>query len=195
MTAVIEVLRREHCNIERLLCVLERQLNVFDRGGRPDYEIFQAVIEYFKDYPDSCHHPKEDLIFEKLQARNPLAAEMVGDLQAEHRKEAARLERIAQVVDAVLGDQDFVRLDVDAIIRDFIDHERQHMVMEERTVFPAALKALLPADWADVALKFADRYDPLSQPSPEWKHERLRRSILEMEEQAEAERRTDRKFV
>jgi hypothetical protein len=28
------------------------------------------------------------------------------------------------------------------IIRDFINHERQHMAMEERVVFPAALDAL-----------------------------------------------------
>ena len=49
--------------------LLERELTVFDRGDRPNYEIVLAVIDYFKDYPDSCHHPKEDMIFEKLEAR------------------------------------------------------------------------------------------------------------------------------
>ena len=72
MSYVIEVLRQEHCNIERLLCVLERELSVFDGGGRPDYQVIQAVIDYFKDYPDSCHHPKEDMIFEELKARDPV---------------------------------------------------------------------------------------------------------------------------
>ena len=38
MSYLIEVLRQEHCNIERLLCVLERELTVFDRGDRPNYE-------------------------------------------------------------------------------------------------------------------------------------------------------------
>jgi hypothetical protein len=38
----------------------------------------------------------------------------------------------------VLSDQDLVRENVANIIRDFIDHERQHMAMEERVVFPAA---------------------------------------------------------
>jgi hypothetical protein len=37
-----------------------------------------------------------------------------------------------------------VKKDVDNIIRDFIDQERQHMAMEERVVFPAALNALRP---------------------------------------------------
>jgi hemerythrin-like domain-containing protein len=61
VTYVIEILRQEHRNIEKLLRVLERELNVFDRGERPDYEVVLAVIDYFKDYPDICHHPKEDL--------------------------------------------------------------------------------------------------------------------------------------
>src|SRR6516165_12598184 len=50
MTYIIEVLRQEHCNIESLLRVLERELSVFDRGERPDYEVVPAVIDYFKDY-------------------------------------------------------------------------------------------------------------------------------------------------
>ena len=32
MTYVVEVLRQEHRNIEKLLRVLERELSVFDRG-------------------------------------------------------------------------------------------------------------------------------------------------------------------
>ena len=49
MSYVIEVLRKEHCNIESLLCVLERELSVFDCGDRPNYELVLAVIDYFKD--------------------------------------------------------------------------------------------------------------------------------------------------
>ncbi len=59
MIKLIEVLRQEHRNMEKLLRVLERELSLFDRGDRPDYEVVLAVIDYFKDYPDSCHHPKK----------------------------------------------------------------------------------------------------------------------------------------
>ena len=71
MTYVIEILRQEHRNIEKLLRVLERELSLFDRGERPDYEVIHAVIDYFTDYPDSCHHPKEDMIFERLKCVTP----------------------------------------------------------------------------------------------------------------------------
>ena len=82
---VVEVLRQEHRNIERLLRVLEQELGVFDRGNRPDYEVVLGVIDYFRDYPDSCHHSKEDMIFGKLKSRDPVAATNIGDLETEHQ--------------------------------------------------------------------------------------------------------------
>jgi len=109
MTYMIEVLRQEHCNIERLLRVLERELSVFDSGDRPDYEVVLAVIDYLKDYPNSCHHPKEDIIVGRLKARDPVAAATIGDLEAQHREGENRLRRVAQAVDRVLSDQDLSR--------------------------------------------------------------------------------------
>src|SRR5437899_6181414 len=98
MTDTIDVLRQEHRNIESVLRVLEREVSVFSRGDRPDYEVVLAVIDYFKDYPDSCHHPKEDMIVEKLKARDPVAAASIGVLEAQHREGARRLRRVAQAV-------------------------------------------------------------------------------------------------
>jgi hemerythrin-like domain-containing protein len=136
MIEIIEILRQEHRNIEKLLGVLERELNVFGRGDRPDYEVVLAVVDYFKGYPDSCHHPKEDIIVEKFKARDPLAASTIGDLAAEHREGARRLQRVAQAVEDVLSDQGLLRQTVNDIVRDFVNHERRHMAMEERVVFP-----------------------------------------------------------
>ena len=188
MVEIIEVLRQEHRNIERLLRVLEQELSVFDRGDRPDYEVVLAVIDYFRDYPDSCHHPKEDIIVGKLKARDPITAAAIGDVEAEHREGARRLRRVAEAIEHVLNDEDLSRQIVDKIIRDFIDHERRHMAMEEREVFPAVLNALRPEDWADIALQLADRYGSPSEPDFEEKFSTLRRNILGMEEDAEAER-------
>jgi len=188
MTDLVEVLRQERRNIESLLRVLEGELNVFDRGERPDYEVVLAVIDHFRDYPDSSHQPKEDMIVEKLKARDPVAAAGIGDLEAEHQEGTKRLRRVAQAVERVLSDQDLLRKNVDNIIRDFINHERRHMAMEERVVFPAALNALRLEDWADIALKLADRYDTFHQPKFEEKFNKARRNILKMEEEAEAER-------
>jgi hemerythrin-like domain-containing protein len=188
MIEIIDVLRQEHRDIAKLLSVLERELSVFNRGDRPDYEVIHAVIEFFKDYPDTCHHPKEDIIVKRFQARDPVGAAAIGDLQAEHREGAERLRRVAVAVKRVLSDEELLRQTVHDIIHDFIDHERKHMETEERVVFPAVLKALLPEDWADIALKLADRYGSPSEPDFEEKFSTLRRNILDLEGAAEEER-------
>src|SRR6202166_5346047 len=71
---IIERLSQEHRNIEKLLAILEPELEVFDRGDRPDYEVIRAVISYFEVYPEVYHHSQEDLVFAKLRERDPVAA-------------------------------------------------------------------------------------------------------------------------
>jgi hemerythrin-like domain-containing protein len=188
MVEIIEILRQEHRNIEKLLQVMEQELTVFDRGERPDYEVFGAIVEFFKNYPDSCHHPKEDIIYEKFRTRDPGRAASVADLEAEHREGAVRLRRVARAIESVLNDQELLRESVDRIVRDFIDNERKHIALEEEVVFPAIVGTLQPGDWADIALTLADRYGPPSEADFEEQFSTLRRDILELEEVAVARR-------
>lgn len=185
---VIDILRQEHRNFETLLLVLERELDLFARGERPDYEVVHAVIAYFEVYPDACHHPLEDVVFEKLKARDSAAAKRIGDLAADHRRGAERLRRVAQAVENVLADRELLRQTINETIGDFIEQERRHMAMEERYFFPVAVKALQPQDWAEIAARLADQKDPLFSDVVEEKFEVVRSHILELEQEAEAER-------
>jgi hemerythrin-like domain-containing protein len=92
-------------DIEKLLHVLEQELSVFDRGDHPNYEVIVEVFDYFLEYPDSCHHPKENMIFDKLKSRDPATAAKIGDLRIGHEEEASRLRRAAQAVEQVLDDR------------------------------------------------------------------------------------------
>ena len=138
---IFERLCQEHRNIETLLADLEHELEIFDRGDRPDYEVIRAIISYFEVYPEVYHHPQEDLVFAKLKIRDPAAAAKVGNLALEHQKGADRLRRVAQAVDSVLADREIPRQNVDNIVRDFIEYQRGHIIMEDRDLFPAALNA------------------------------------------------------
>jgi hemerythrin-like domain-containing protein len=92
----------------------------------------RAVVSYFEVYPEVYHHPQEDLVFAKLRTRDPVAAAKVGDLALEHQKGAERLRRVARAVENVLADREILRQNVDTIVRDFITHERRHMMLEDR---------------------------------------------------------------
>jgi hypothetical protein len=65
-------------------------------------------------------------------------------------------------------------------------------MMEERYFFPAALEALKPQDWAEIASAVTDHKDPLfSYVTEEW-FDALRAHILRLEQEAEAERKQAR---
>lgn len=188
MSNIIQILLEEHRNIDKLLLVLEHELEVFDRSEEPDYEIFQAVVEYFKDYPEICHHPKEDMVFEKLKMRDADLAARVGDVENEHEIETLRLNRLAQAIDDVLAGREMLRQTFHNVVQEFITHQRRHMDKEEHMLFPAAVQRLRPEDWAEIDARLSDRKDPLFNGSIETKFQALQRTILRWERETESSR-------
>ena len=98
------------------------------------------------------------------------------------------MRRVAKAVDSVLADREVLRQNVDTIVRDFIEHERYHIMMEDRDFFPAALKALEPQDWTEIASALTSRKDPLFSDAAEETFDAVRTRILQLEQEAEAER-------
>jgi len=181
MSRIIEILLEEHQNIKKLLLVLEQELEVFDCSEQPDYEILQAIIQYFQDYPESCHHPKEAMVFRKLKVRDPAAGQRIGDVEAEHLVETERLHRFAQAVEHILAGREFLRQTFHNVVHDFIEHQRQHMDKEERLLFPTAVKALRLEDWDEIDARLNDRKDPLFNGVLEKKFHALQWTILRWE--------------
>ena len=120
MAAMIEVLREEHRNIGRLLRALEHQIEIFANAEAPDYDVIVGVADYFLDYPDRCHHPKEDLIASKLIEASPATAAMVEELSSDHGALHRRAHRFREVVSALLNDTDIPRSQIVDAGRAFI---------------------------------------------------------------------------
>jgi len=186
---IIERLSQEHRNIGKLLAILERELEVFDAGKRPDYEVIRSIISYFAVYTEIYHHPQEDLVYAKLKIRDPAAVKRMGNLAREHRRGADRLRKVTEAIEFVLSDGEGLRQNIGDLVREFIANERHHMMMEDREFFPAALKALEPADWQAIASAVDNHKDPLFSDATEDRFGRVREYILQLEEEAEAERR------
>jgi len=161
MSPLIQVLHQEHKNIARLLDALEHQVELLAGAQRPDYELLQDIATYFCDYPDRCHHPKEDVVFRQLQTRHAKAAEKIGDLGREHRDAGARARRFRDNIQALFRDQVMPLGTLVNAARSFIDAERQHMRMEEAVFLPAAESALSDEDWQSIECNLGTEHDPL----------------------------------
>jgi hemerythrin-like domain-containing protein len=91
-------------------------------------------------------------------------------------------------VDYILADQEFLRESFHLAVRDFIEHQRQHLQKEERLPFPVAVKALQSDDWAEIDARLDDRKDPLFNRVVEERFHNLQRTILPWEQETEETR-------
>lgn len=186
MPAVIDSLRQEHVNMAKLLNVLDRQIGVFESGSSPDYEIIFGVVEYLKEWSDRWHHPKEDLVLDKLRLRDPAAADAVGELEKHHEALAALTDQFLDVIREVLNEEELPRDRVSQLAEEFLLSQRRHMAGEEEVFLPAAERALTSQDWADIAMRMSNPEDPLFGRTVEKRFEGLRRDILALEKEATA---------
>ncbi len=165
MAEIMRLLRNDHGNFVKLLNVLDRQIVELAAGGRADFDLLGSIVEYSLNYPDLCHHPKEDRVYKKLRDRDPAAARDIGDLEDEHRRLAAVVRRLAAAIATLRRDSELGSDGVVAVAREYMGFLHRHMEMEEQRFFPAAVQALTLDDWAAIDAAFVSRADPLFGPT------------------------------
>ncbi len=185
MSESIEVLKAEHTDMVRLFNALEHQLGILAEGGTPDYDVVEGVVDYCLDYPDQCHHPKEDIVFARLLDRNPEASKVVGNLEQEHAELAALTHEFADAVHRVHADAEVSRDAFVDLARKFLDAYRSHMTMEETVFFPLAIESFMDQDWSYVDARITKRDDPLFGAEVAARFAELRDGILLWEREDE----------
>ncbi len=161
----MRILRTEHNSIAFLLGLLETQASLMEKTGQPDLKLITEITDYFRSFPDMHHHPKENLVLRRLRQRAPdLDAEFFG-LEAEHEDLSDKLQSFSRAVVALFVDPSpMTRADFIKTLRSFIEHEREHMAIEERFFFPAAEKWLTEEDWSEIDEAVSQFVDHLSAP-------------------------------
>ncbi len=179
MSQVMNNLEQEHRAMGKLLDALEWQVATIERGGTPDYDIIQGVMDYCLTFPDLHHHPKEDLVYRQLARRDPAAAAGVGDLLEEHAALAEGTRRLSAAVRSVLDEAEMPRDALLKLAREFLGHHRRHIAREDENFFPVARARLSAEDWAAIEAKLGAGHDPLFDGTVDQHFANLRKHILD----------------
>jgi hemerythrin-like domain-containing protein len=167
MHPMLGQLHRDHKNLERLLGVLERQLDDFHEGEDRELDLMCELIEYLESYEDQVHHPTEDLIFERLQGRTGEKRVAVETLVEQHVLLADMTKKFRQSLEGIMHGGVVLRHTVESQGRAMVKLLRRHMALEEDEVFALADATLGEADWAAVAAKAPKFNDPVfGDPDP-----------------------------
>ena len=178
MKPVIEQLRAEHLGMAQLLAILETQVGLIEGAGEPDYPVIEDIVLYFLDFPDTCHHPKEDLIAARLLEMAPERAAPLLGLADAHRDAAVLTAKVAAVLGSVLNEEIVPRARIIGTVQAFIAAQRLHMQMEDEIFLPLAAALLGDAELAGLASAVFEHGDPLGRAEAEERFSRLKETVL-----------------
>lgn len=167
----------EHADFQRLLEVLQRQVDVFHTGERPNYELMLDIITYLREFSDQFHHPREDVAFALLAKRFPDMQLPLARLQQEHRVIAQAGEKLLGLLTAILDGSFVQRAEVEMAAATYLVYYGNHIAKEEEDVLGRAAQALTAQDWAAVARAAPAARDPLFGANPLERYRELRRQI------------------
>ena len=134
------------------------------RAGQlePDMALFEAMIHYLDAYAEARHHPKEDLLFERLSQRSDQARDALATLAREHQAAPERIAALQQAFQTWKADPKQFPLFAQAF-EQYADFYRGHMVLEEEAVLPLLPKHLTPEDQQELDAAFKAFYSRLGQ--------------------------------
>src|SRR4030095_4281159 len=128
----------EHVNFGKLLDLLERQLDVFHAAETPHYELMLDIMFYMTHYPDVLHHPREDLAFARIRARDQKAGSVVEELGRQHAQLRKMGEELVRSLGDILDGSIASRASVETAARSYVATFRKHMSTEEKDILPLA---------------------------------------------------------
>jgi hemerythrin-like domain-containing protein len=174
MTDIIESLHQDHVHMAQIAAIVERELATIEDGRTADFEALEDIMRYVTGYPDTYHHPTEDIVFERLKLRMPESIEEVDAILSEHRQVIEAGIRFLDAVRAVQEDVVMIRNDFTLIGRDYLSLLARHMNIEEARLFPLAKSTLTDEDWQELNERIEQRPDPLFGASLDDDYRRLR---------------------
>ena len=178
MNAPAATWHTEHEYFQRLLALLQGQLDVFHRGERPNYELMLDILAYLREYGDAFHHPRENEAFARLAKRRPDLELELARLKQEHRVIERAGERLVELLDEALDGAIVARTEVEVAAATYLVYYGNHIAKEEETVLGAAEKALTEEDWKAVRAAVVAPADPLFGGEPQERYRELARRLV-----------------
>lgn len=156
----LRIIKDEHRKLWRIAITVDQVLDDMQAEGKLDQAFLGSVFDYFEQFVDDCHHPKEDdYLFRLLRQRSPDAAAVLDRLEADHRNAPANLKALRDKLAQAAGGQLPVA-DLAEALRGYLAGLKEHVRIEEKEIFPLATAALTAADWQEIDAAFLNNADP-----------------------------------
>lgn len=173
----VKAWHEEHVYFQRLLNLLQKELDEFHAGEAPNYALMRDIVLYLREWADRYHHPREDEAFRRLLKHRPDRRLPVARLMQEHRVIGAAAESLLRLLDAVQAGNIVAKDEIELAAATYLVYFGNHIAKEEEDILPLAEQVLAPADWRAARDAAPAGQDPLFGPAPQERFRDLRRQI------------------
>lgn len=158
----ISTLCNEHRYMNLLLETMLEQLQNESVDSATSYYLLSDIAQYMHDYPETVHHPTEDVIFERLLKRDPDSEKDIEWLRRDHERLDSATSELVELLE-VASEQKTgeARATAEEALRKYIGRLQRHMELEEARLFPRAVECLSHTDWKTIDSQLANVEDPL----------------------------------
>ena len=155
MNGPSDLLRSEHVAIEDLLCVLDEMAKRLAANQPVPREDLLDAMMVVVEFGDRCHQIKEeDHVFPALSVASPKAgANLARQMSRDHRELRQLALSMRQLLPRV-GDSKSLRVELEKDLRKYTRLLREHIRIEEETLFPEFDRAVGTTERTKIAREF-----------------------------------------
>ncbi|SKC48707.1 hemerythrin domain-containing protein [Maledivibacter halophilus] len=134
----ITLMIEEHKNIKKVLRVARKLcINILNRG-EVNYEAFNIVVDFVKNYADKHHHNKEeDILFKKMSEElgEEIERGSIYGMFAEHDMGRLYMKNLVEALDRVNNGDDDSKVDIIANTISYTDLLHRHIDKEDNAIY------------------------------------------------------------
>lgn len=141
----VALMVEEHKNIKRMLAVVREACNQILNGGQIDYDDFDKMIDFIRNYADVHHHGKEEkfLFKEMVDNLGPVGTKLVTNgMLVEHDWGRLFISELREALERVKREDSESVLDVIANAIGYTNHLKRHIEKEDEVVYTFAEREL-----------------------------------------------------
>lgn len=158
MHKTLKKLYRDHAHFNKLLKILDQQLDALQVGSPLAPDLLKELVRYSHEYSDGIHHPVEDQLYTMLLARSDAGSDVMEQLLVQHLQITNMTMGLRRVMEQDSGVfmEEIIRLG-----KEYAQLQREHMELEEKEAFTLLRQSLADKDFDVAAGAIPTDQDPL----------------------------------